>query len=724
MGTAIDTTRRSFLAGAAAGGGLILGFSVAGRGMAQTAGPAALNAYVRIAPDGVVTIASKNPEIGQGIKTSLPMIIAEELDVDWGKVRVVQAPNDPKVFGRQFAGGSLATPLHWDDHRKVGAAGRAMLIAAAAQRWGAPAGECTTEPGVVVHGPSRRRAAYGDLATAAARLEAPDAMTLTLKDASAYRIIGKFTPQVDTRAVVTGAPLFGIDVRRPGMLYAAYAKAPVFGAKVASVDLAPALAVKGVRKAFVVEGGEDLTGLLPGVAVVADSWWAANKARQALEIRWADHPTSAQSSEGFAARAAQIARGAPERNIRTDGDVAAAMAAAHRTVEADYFYPFIHHATLEPQNCTAEVKDGKVEIWAPTQNPEPGRQLVATTLGVAPENVIVHMQRCGGGFGRRLANDYMVEAAWIAREAGAPVQLIWTREDDTRHGFYRPAGFHYLKGGVAADGTITAWADHFVSFGKDGQFARSAGMSNMEFPARFLPNYQLDASLMPLGVPTGPLRAPGSNAISFVVQSFIDELAHAAGADPLAVRLKLLGDQPMVGDPLNGYAAGRMAAVLRTVAEKAGWGRAVPKGTGLGVAFHYSHLGHFAEVVEASVSEAGEVKVHKVWVACDVGRQIINPAGALNQIQGSVLDGLSEAMGQQITLEGGAVVQGNYHDHPIMRIDAAPPVEVHFVMSDNNPTGLGEPALPPVVPALCNAIFAASGKRVRKLPIDPAFLAA
>ncbi len=708
-----------------AGGGLMLTFTVAGKaGAAEQGGPASLNAYVRVAPDGVVTIASKNPEIGQGIKTMLPMLIAEELDVDWSQVRIEQAPNDPKVYGRQFAGGSMATPLHWDELRRVGAAARVMLVAAAAQGWGVPSTECTTASGVVMHAKSKRKATYGSLAAKAAGVPVPDLKTVPLKDPKDYKIIGKPTPQYDTAKIVTGQPLFGIDVTVPGMLFATYEKAPVFGAKVASADLAAAKAVKGVKAAFVVEGGTALDGLLPGVAVVADSWWAARKGRDKLATQWADHPTGKQSSADFDAQALALSKQPPLRAERKDGDVAAALAGAAKTVEAAYAYPFISHANLEPQNCTAHFKDGKVEIWAPTQNPEPGRQLVAKTLGIPPEAVTVHMIRVGGGFGRRLMNDYMVEAAWISKEAGAPVKLLWTREDDMRHDFYRPAGWHFLKGGVNAAGEIVGWHDHFVSLAGDTPttFARSAGMAPSEFPARFVPNYQYDLSLMPNGVPTGPLRAPGSNALSFVTQSFIDELAHAAGADPVAFRLKLLGDKPMVGDPPSGYAAGRMAAVLKLVAEKSGWGRALPKGSGLGVGFHYSHLGYFAEVVEVKVEADGAVKLVKVWVGVDVGRQLINPMGGLNQIEGSVLDGLSGALHQKITIANGAAVESNFGDYPLMRINEACPIETHFIYSDNAPTGLGEPAMPPAVPALCNAIFAATGKRIRSLPIDTEML--
>ena len=738
-------SRRVFLkATAAAGGGLLLHamlpLTVHG---ATAAAPASLNAFIRMAPDGIVTIMSKNPEVGQGIKTSLPQVIAEELDVAWKKVRIEQAPLDEAKFGPQVAGGSRSTPVNYDPLRRVGAAGRQMLVAAAARTWGVAPSECHTRAGVVYHtAGSNRSLGYGALASEAATVPVPNLASVTLKDPKNFSIIGQPIPGVDNAKIVTGQKLFGIGLasRAPGMLNAVFQKCPEFGGKVVSANVQALKALPGVHDAFIVDSSAvnpsgSHEGLNDGVAIVAKSWWAASQAREQLEVTWNEGPVASQSSAGFAADAVKLSHQAPASYLRRDGDVAAAMQSAVHILEAAYAYPFLSHIDLEPQNCTAHVQNDRVVFCqAPTQHPAPGAKLVAATLGIPEGNVSVNVTRIGGGFGRRLRNDYMVEAAWISRHVGAPVKLLWNRQDDMQHDFYRPAGFHFFKGRLDRNGRVVAFRDHFVTFGHGSTTADVADMDANEPPALLVPNLEYGQSIMELGVPAPrSMRAPRANAIAFAFQSFIDELAHQAGKDPVEFRLTLLGEPRVIinstgtPNPLLDFDTGRMSAVLRRVAEISGWSTRdrLPARTAKGVAFYFSYLGYFAEVVQASVAPSGEVKLDHVWVVGDVGSQIINPSGAENQAQGAALDGLGQALGQTITIDRGRVVQANFDAVQPLRMNQVPPVEVHFLATDHPPTGLGEPALPPVIPALFNAIFATNhGRRVRSLPIDTDMLKA
>ena len=737
-----DASRRAFLRQSTlGGGGLLLGLYLnpaLGAEQVVKATSAALaaefkpNAFIRIGLDGVVSIISKQPEIGQGVKTSLPMVIAEELEVDWREVRIVQADLDP-IYGGQSAGGSTSTPNNYQDFLRLGATARTMLIQAAALIWNVPPDECLAAGAAVQHRASRRTLAYRDLVTKAASLPVPRADAVKLKNPKDYKLLGTRVGGVDNPAIVTGKALFGIDIKLPGMLYAVYEKCPVFGGKVRSANLAAVKALAGVVDVFTIEGGSDLHGLMPGVAIVAESTWAAFSARKQLKVIWDEGKSADASWPAFTAQAKTLARQPGTTQLRKDGDIDAAMKAASKTLEADYSYPFVAHASMEPQNCTAWWRDGGFEIWAPTQNPAAGQSLVAATLGVPKQNIKLHITRSGGGFGRRLGADYIVEAAAIAQRMAAPVKLTWSREDDMRHDQYRAGGFHHLRGGLDARGKLLAWHNHFVTFATRGddkaalQVGRGAGLSADEFPARWVANCLMEQTPIECGIPMGWWRAPGSNVLAWVFQSFIDELAHAAGRDPLEFRLDLLGERESVpasserGQP---YEVARMKQVLREVADKADWGRKrLPRGQGQGIAFHYSHRGYVAEIAEVTVSKAGELKVDRIVAVCDVGAQIVNLSGAENQVQGSIIDGLSAMMFQELDIERGRIVQGNLSDYQLLRCPDAPTrIDVHFLKTDHAVTGLGEPALPPLAPAVCNAIFAATGKRVRELPLSRANL--
>ncbi len=685
--------RRRFLkVSALAGGGLVVGAylrfgnsSALAQTTATTPANFAPNAFIRIAPSGAVSLIAPNSEMGQGAKTALPMIIAEELDVAWDQVTVTQGDLN-LAYGRQFAVGSGSTPGNFAPLRQAGATARAMLVEAAAQTWGVPVGECTTEKGAVLHPASHRRATYGELATKAATLPVPT--NVTLKDPKNFKLIGTRVPGVDNAKIVSGQPLFGLDQKLPGMVYATYTKCPVFGGKVGSANLEEVKARPGVRDAFVLDG---IDGLTSGVAVVADSTWNALTATRALRVQWNEGSGASQDSDEMAKQADALAKAAPP----------AALAAGVKPVTATYHYPFLAHATLEPQNCTALFKDGVMEMWTPTQIPASGQGLVTKGLGLAAKSVVVHVTRLGGGFGRRGSNEFSLEAAAIAKKLeGSPVKLTWTREHDFAHDNYRSNGWHYFSAGLDDAGKIVALHDSFVKM-QGGPGDMTAG----GFPFNAIAGSQVKSAKLPAGIPTGYWRAPGDNGNTWATQSFLDELAHAAGRDPLAFTLELLASLSSAATPEGGgrgrggrgggFEAGKMINVLKLAAEKAGWGKSRPRGEGQGFAITHTNNAYVAIVADVKVSPAGELAVQKLTAVVDAG-VIINLSSAESQVQGAMLDGLSAAWFQKITIKRGAAAETNFGEYPMMRMSQSPPVlEVEFVKSTAG---------------------AATGKRIRTLP--------
>ena len=729
-------TRRSFFElSAMAGGGFLLKLTLPQLASAQNRAANLLSpdAFVRIAPDGIVTIVAKSPEIGQGIRTSLPMIIAEELDADWASVRIEPANLDEAVYGSQGAGGSMSTPNNWLPMRQVGSAARQLLVTAAARRWQVPESEVTTARGRLLHTSSNRSMGYGEVASDAAQLPPPDPATLRFKDPKDYTILGHFQSGCDNLSVVTGKPLFGIDVYLPGMLHAAYHRCAVFGGRVKSANLDVIRKLPGVRYAFVLDGTiQPATvvpveaGLASGVAIVADSWYQAQQARKQLKVDWILPPNPVPSSVELNNRAHALAAQPATHTLYSEGDVTKTLASANKVVEADYSYPFLAHMTLEPQNATAWFHDGKLEIWADSQNPGSGKHLVSQALQIPESEITVHMLRAGGGFGRRLMNDYMLEAAYIAKQVPAPVKLLWSREDDFIHDAYRAAGWHFMKAGLDPAGEVIGWQQRLVTFGDGDHYASGAGIDAAEFPSGRVPNFELSTSTQPLWLRTGSLRAPGSNAYAFVIQSFIDELANAAGKDPLEFQLALLSREASPGSPAAKHPearytlkAKRQADVLRKVAEISDWAnrsKTAGSGKGMGIAAHFCHLGYFAIVAQVSVNASKGIRVEKVWAVGDVGSQLVNLSGAEAQVQGSIIEAMSH-MQQEITLANGKIQQTAFDQNPMMRLRQIPKIEIGWVKTEYSPTGLGEPALPPVLPAIGNAVFAATGKRIRTLPL-------
>lgn len=738
-------SRRAFFkVSGVAGGGLTLGMTLGIRPAAaqnEASGDAAISPYVQIKPDGRINIFSKNPECGQGIKTGLPLIIAEELDVRWEDVDVVQADIDASRYGLQLAGGSFSTPMNWMAMREAGATARLMIMAAAAQQLYVPLSELTTRESKVIHAASEREFSYGEFAELAATMPVPERETLTLKNPGQFSLLGRRFTGVDNQAIVEGKPLFGIDTRLPGMVYATFTKSPALGGTAQSFNEAHIKSLPGVIDAFILEPVGELIGsavfdatMLGGVAIVADSTWAAMKAKEQLEVEW-DLSTADRNASwsSLAENALGLSRQDGATELLNRGDTNAAFAEAEQLVEAFYEYPYVSHVNLEPQNCTALYADGRLDIWAPSQTPQVGEAGAAAVTGVGEENTFLHQTRIGGGFGRRLNNDFVIEVAMIARRLeGRPVKLQWTREDDMTNDFYRPGGFHALRASLDAQGRMTGFSDHFISEQKNAEAGRpieAADLAPNILPMEHLPNVHITQTLQSAAIPTGFMRAPGSNAFGFTFQSFLHEVAEAGNRDFRDFLLELLDApdqeipepaadaQPGLPAPMP-FINSRARNVIFTVADRAEWGRPMPQGRALGLAFYYSHSGYVAQVADVSVNENREITVHKVWSVADFGL-IHNRSAAENQIQGSIMDGLSQLMYAKISFEGGVISQSNFHQYPLLRINRAPEIDVHFLEpADVAPTGAGEPALPPVLPAIANAIYKASGVRVRKLPLS------
>ena len=719
--------RRSFIQlGTTAAGGLLVSIFLpdtsraasARRARNRSASPAKIGAFIEIETDGRVTIAAKNPEIGTGTKTALPMIVAEELDVSWRRVNVVQAPLD-RAFGPQFTGGSTGVMENWTALRRAGATARYALVSVAATRWGVDLTACRTEQGAVVHAATGRRLAYGELAAQAATVQVPD--QVPLKRVEDFRIIGTRVPNVDVVPITRGAQQYGIDVVHPGMVIASVTHAP-FGTRVVSVNEAKALAVPGVRRVVRITPRDNPIELREGVAVIADNTWAAFEGKRALEIAYTE-PNAAESSSASLEAAFRAGLERPGQRIRDDGDVDAALGSAAKTLDVVYEIPFIAHVPMEPVNYTADVRGDRVELWGPTQDPGDARDLAAQVVGVPAANVTVHMERCGGGFGRRLMVDYAAEAAYLSKAVGAPVKVVRTREEDVQHDYYRPAGMHRVRAGLDARGTPIAWAQHLANTSRYAFALRPDAVKSElyrgDFPAQCLPNVRLEYTPVASVVPTGAWRATLHSANAFVVQSAVDELAHLASQDPVAFRLAMLGSPRRLryadhGGPV--FDTGRLAGVMRLAAERAGWTRPVPRGRGRGIAAHFTFGSYVAHVAEVSIDASARPRVHRIVAAVDCG-QLVNSSGAEAQVQGGVIDGLSSALFGQITVDSGRVRQSNFNDYRLLRMREAPSIEVHFVRSSEPPSGLGEPPVSPVAPAIANAIFGLTRNRIRRLPL-------
>ena len=716
MFPATTLDRREFLKKSAAGGtALVIGFYLPSNYEALAAvppsEPASLNAWVRIAQDNTVTILIDKSEMGQGVVTSLAMLLAEELEFDWKKVKTEFAPAAPAyfnpLFGLQGTGGSTSVRASWGPLTKAGAAAREMLIAAAAQQWYVDPSACRAENGAVVHAATNKQLSYGALAEAAAKFPVP--ANPALKDPKNYKYIGKPVKRLDTPAKSNGKAGFGIDVRVPNMQYAVVARCPVFGGKVESFDATKAKAVRGVKQVLQISSG---------VAVVADNTWSAMEGRRALQIEWDEGPNASVSSESI--RKLYLENAEKTGAIaRKDGDVETALAGAAKKIEAAYEVPFLAHATMEPMNCAADVRTDGCDIYAPTQFQTFTQNTGAKITGLKPEQVRVHTTFLGGGFGRRAEQDFIAEAVEISKGAGAPVLVTWSREDDVQHDFYRPAAYSKLVGGLDADGWPIAWKSRIVGPSIMSRFFPGSvkngidetsveGQANSKYA---IPNFLVEYVLTETGVPVGFWRSVGNSHNGYITECFVEELAKASGKDSFEFRRKLLAN------------ASRHRGVLELAAQKAGWGTPPPAGRTRGIAMVESFGSFVAEVAEVSVNrKSGEVKVHRVVCAVDCGRHV-NPDIIAAQMEGGIVYGLTAALKGQITIDKGRVRQSNFHDYEMVRMNEMPNVEVHIVPSNEAPGGVGEPGTPPIAPAVCNAIFATTGKPIRRLPIRAADLA-
>lgn len=736
-------TRRTFLrASTTATGGFLLSFAWAPP-VAFARAPLHPNGYVRIDADGRITIWSKNPDMGQGVKTALPMVLVEELDADWAAVTVLDAPLDRAKYGGQGSGGSDSIRAEWDLYRHAGAAAREMLAEAAAETWGVARTECRTERGAVVHGPSSRRLTYGALAERAAARPVP--AKAPWKPVERFTFLGTRVGGIDNPQIVTGRPLYGVDVRVPGMRFAAIAKSPVFGGRPARVDERAARAVLGVVTIVTIPGHANPTFCQPGVAVVAENTWAAFKGREALRIDWDSGPFADESSASLSSQFATLAR-APGTTVRQVGDVESALAGAARVVEAYYESPFLAHATMEPVNCTAEFRDGQCRITGPLQMQTSGAGVVADVLGIPREQVQVQATRLGGGFGRRLLSDYAAEAAYVARAVKAPVQVVGSRETDLQHDYYRPAGARALRVGLDASGRIQAWDCHLVNLSRNAYrrgttpawstetYGMVAGVSadmgpdvELDLVPWTIPHVRLRYSEPRSGVQTGAWRAPAHVANAFAVETLLDEIAVLTRQSPVDLRLGLYGTSetvPIQSEEPSPYDPDRLAAVLRLAVERSGYGRAPAEGRALGLAAHYTFGSYCAQVVELSIDRpaagsapaTSSVRVHRVTCALDCGI-VVNRSGVEAQAQGGIVDGLGHAFFGEMAIEGGRAVAGNFDRYRLIRMREVPAaIDVHVVSSTRRPTGFGEIAVPVIAPAVANAVAALTGRRLRRTP--------